>query len=133
MTRWSVGPRLVVFVAAAVLTAGMGAWGGEGVAQQRPTTATPPTAPAGATPNFGAQPDANDPFRARVEEKRLASATTERRKRMLEDADKLLQLAGELKEDVDKTTKDEMSVPTIKKAAEIEKLAHDVKERMKGQ
>jgi hypothetical protein len=52
---------------------------------------------------------------------------------MLEDADKLVQLAAALRDDVDKTTKDEMSVPTIKKAAEIEKLAHDVKERMKGQ
>ena len=68
-----------------------------------------------------------------MQEKQNASAETERHKRMLADADKLLQLATELKADVDKTTKDEMSVPTIQKAAEIEKLAHDVKQRMKGE
>ncbi len=45
---------------------------------------------------------------------------------------KLLQLATELKEEVDKSTKNEMSVTAIKKAAEIEKLARDVKDRMKG-
>ena len=51
---------------------------------------------------------------------------------MVADADKLLQLATELKEDVDSSTKNELSVTTVKKAAEIEKLAHEVKERMKG-
>ena len=57
----------------------------------------------------------------------------QRHKRMMADADKLLQLATELKEDVDKSTKNEMSVTAVKEAAEIEKLAHDVKERMKGE
>jgi hypothetical protein len=37
-----------------------------------------------------------------------------------------------LKTQVDKSTKDTLSVDVIKKAEEIEKLAHSVKERMKG-
>jgi hypothetical protein len=37
-----------------------------------------------------------------------------------------------LKAQVDKSTKDTLSVDVIKKAEEIEKLAHSVKERMKG-
>ena len=48
------------------------------------------------------------------------------------DTDKLLALATDLKEQVDKSTKDTLSVDVIKKADEIEKLAHSVKERMKG-
>jgi hypothetical protein len=49
------------------------------------------------------------------------------------DTDKLLQLATELKQDVDKTDEHTLSLAVIKKAEEIEKLAHTVKEKMKGQ
>jgi hypothetical protein len=41
-------------------------------------------------------------------------------------------LATELKEQVDKTDKNILSVDVIKKADEIEKLAKSVKDRMKG-
>ncbi len=48
------------------------------------------------------------------------------------DTAKLLQLATELKHYVDKTNENTLSVEVIKKADEIEKLAHSVKEKMKG-
>ena len=48
------------------------------------------------------------------------------------DADKLLTLAKELKESVDKTNESMLSVDVVKKAEEIEKLAHSVKGKMKG-
>lgn len=57
---------------------------------------------------------------------------SERHKRLVDDTAKLLQLSNELKSAVDKTTKDELSVQVIQKATEIEKLAHDMRERMKG-
>ncbi|WP_263385371.1 hypothetical protein [Granulicella arctica] len=57
---------------------------------------------------------------------------TERQKKLIADTDRLLALANELKMDMDKTTKDAMSIQVIKKAEEIEKLARNVKERMKG-
>ncbi|MEO6815710.1 MAG: hypothetical protein ABI177_03350 [Edaphobacter sp.] len=60
------------------------------------------------------------------------SRNSERQKRLVEDTDKLLVLATQLKQDVDKTNKDVLSVDVIRKADEIEKLAHSVKERMKG-
>jgi hypothetical protein len=41
-------------------------------------------------------------------------------------------LTTALKEQVDETNKDILSVDMIKKADEIEKLAHSVKERIKG-
>jgi hypothetical protein len=68
-----------------------------------------------------------------MQERQVAAVEDARHRRMIVDTDKLLELATELKDDVDKSTKNEMSVASIKKAAEIEKLAHDVKERMKGQ
>ena len=42
-------------------------------------------------------------------------------------SDQLLQLAAALKAEVDKSTKDTLSVAVIRKASEIEKFARDVK------
>jgi hypothetical protein len=41
-------------------------------------------------------------------------------------------LSTELKDYVDKTNADVLSVEVLKKAEQIEKLAHSVKEKMKG-
>ena len=51
--------------------------------------------------------------------------------KMLDDANKMVQLSNELKADVEKAQKDELSLEVMKKAAEVEKLAHDVQQRMK--
>jgi hypothetical protein len=56
----------------------------------------------------------------------------DRQKQLEADTDKLLALATDLKAQVDKSTKDTLSVDVIKKADEIEKLAHSMKERIKG-
>jgi hypothetical protein len=57
---------------------------------------------------------------------------TERQKRLVADTDKLVALTTALKEQVDESNKDILSLDMIKKAEEIEKLAHSVKERIKG-
>lgn len=56
----------------------------------------------------------------------------DRQKQLVLDTQKLLALANELKARVDKSNKDTMSLDVIRKADEIEKLAHSVKEKMKG-
>ena len=56
----------------------------------------------------------------------------QRQEDIKKDTDKLLSLATELKQYVDKTDENTLSVEVIKKAEEIEKLAHTVKEKMKG-
>jgi nitric oxide reductase activation protein len=76
-----------------------------------------------------AEPDPIDPHRAEQQEK---LRNNDRQKRLVADTEKLLVLATDLKTQVDKSTKDTLSVDVIKKADEIEKLAHSVKERMKG-
>src|ERR1700688_1070564 len=86
----------------------------------------PPTRPA--QPTLG--PTTEMPSKIAIEQAR--SRNTERQKRLEDDTAKLLSLATELKEQVGKTNKDIMSVDVIKKAEEIEKLAKDVKDRMKG-
>lgn len=70
-----------------------------------------------------------DPHRAEMQEK---ARSVDRQKRLVADTDKLLALATDLKQQVDKTNQNILSVDVIKKADEIEKLAHSVKERMKG-
>ncbi len=48
------------------------------------------------------------------------------------DTEKLLKLSTELKEYVDKTNENVLSLEVFKKADEIEKLAHSVKVKMRG-
>ena len=78
--------------------------------------------------NQAIQFDNSDPVE---EQKRLRALNAERQKSMVSDADKLLKLAADLKAEVDKTNKDTLSLTVIRKAEAIEKLARDVKEKMK--
>jgi len=55
----------------------------------------------------------------------------ERKKQIADESTELLTMALALKAEVDKTTKDTLSLNVIKKADQIEKLAKSVKEKMK--
>ena len=70
-----------------------------------------------------------------AQQKRTAekAANAKRQQEIKKDTDRLLDLATQLKQYVDKTNEHTLSVDVIKKAEEIEKLAHTVKEKMKGQ
>jgi hypothetical protein len=59
-------------------------------------------------------------------------ANVERHASLKRDTDKLLELAQQLKEQVDKSNENMLSLDVVKKAEEIEKLAHNVREKMKG-
>jgi hypothetical protein len=109
-------------------------------APQTPSPNPPPkpsgVSPPGANPVPEAKPapDANGQPEARDNEtKQQTSAVSdaERKKQIADDSAKLLKLATDLKAEVDKTSKDTLSVNVIRKADEIEKLAHSVKEKMK--
>lgn len=58
-------------------------------------------------------------------------ANKERQADIQRDTEKLLKLATELKDYVGKTDEHILSLDVVKKADEIEKLAHEVKEKMK--
>ena len=78
-------------------------------------------------------PDANDQERMRQEQKSdkdFAASNAIRNKQVSEETAKLLKLANDLKAEVDKAGKDTLSLNAIRKAEAIEKLAHNIKEKM---
>jgi hypothetical protein len=73
-----------------------------------------------------------DDARDRLAREMAKKANEERHVALKNDTDKLLKLAVELKSYVDKSGPNVLSVDVVKKAEEIEKLAHSVKDKMKG-
>ncbi|HET7890738.1 MAG TPA: hypothetical protein VFL34_04400 [Candidatus Sulfotelmatobacter sp.] len=73
-----------------------------------------------------------DEARSRLSGEMAKKAARERVAALKHDTDKLLRLSVELKESVDKSDANVLSLEVIKKAEEIEKLARSVKEKMKG-
>jgi hypothetical protein len=63
--------------------------------------------------------------------KKDADPNAEKQKQLADDTARLLQLANELKAEMDKSTKDTLSLTVVKKAEEVEKLAHKVRDEMK--
>jgi hypothetical protein len=81
-------------------------------------------------PQFGRQRIEDE---QRMERERLKERNKQRQAKLKRDTDKLLAVATELKEYVDKTNENVLSVDVVRKADEIEKLAHSIKEKMKDQ
>jgi len=81
-----------------------------------------------ALPDPNAQMEMHD---QQTKQQDYTAANIERRKQIADDTARLLKLAADLKSEVDKTNKDTLSLGVIRKADEIEKLAHTVKEKMK--
>ena len=67
-----------------------------------------------------------------LERAMITNAFLERQVALRRDTEKLLNLATELKQNVDKTSPSILSMDVIKKAQEIEKLAKSVKDKMKN-
>ena len=112
--------RVVVVV---MLMIGGGAW----VQAQNPKMPPMPQLPQ--TPG---QTSPEDEAKSKMERDMAKKANQEREAALKRDTDKLLKLATELKNYVDKTNESVLSLEVVKKADEIEKLAHSVKEKMKA-
>lgn len=106
---------------------------GRGVTQMSGNASPTPLQPT-------VMPDARNPRAATPDDAMMRSAVEkqarlrndERQKRLVSDTEKLLQLATQLHNDVAKTDKNVLSLDVIRRAEEIERLAHGVKDRMKG-
>ena len=120
------GTRRLIVTAIAVATALLVVEAGWLFAQYPPTPPPPPQPaeipnPAGIHPNAQASAAAKR-SRLRQEEKEFR-----------EGVERLYQLAGELREEVQKTaTTDVLSMRMVKKTEEIEKLAKQLKNKAKG-
>ena len=77
-------------------------------------------------------PGDEDEARKVIESEQAKKAAKERVAALRHDTDRLLKLSVELKQSVDKSDENVLSLDVIKKAEEIEKLARSVKEKMKG-
>jgi hypothetical protein len=99
---------------------------GEGLQVRDPGFRYPPSVTR--IPDANAQNEINGKD---AKDKDFEAANAERKKQIADDSEKLLKLATDLKSEVDKTSKDTLSLNVIRKADAIEKLAHDVKEKMK--
>jgi len=85
-------------------------------------------------PRFPGEPteQQQDQQHVRFEREQAKKLNQQRHENLKRDTEKLVKLSNELKEYVDKSNQNVLSVDVIKKAEEIEKLAHSVKEKMKG-
>jgi len=76
--------------------------------------------------------DREDENRAKIEKDIAKKANRERQAQLQRDTDNLVKLANELKQYVDKSNENTLSLDVVKKAEEIEKLARSVKDKMKA-
>lgn len=76
-------------------------------------------------------PPGSDPLLRSMNEKMALERNAQRQKTIVSQSDELLALARKLKADVAKSNKDELSVSVVREAAEIEKLAKSIKNKMR--
>jgi hypothetical protein len=112
---------------------GLGQTGGSGVGQtgNQSGHSIGSSTPSSSSPMSTTLGPADTPLNP-LEQDQAKMRNLDRQKKLVDDTAKLLSLANELKTDVDKSSKDTLSLDVIKKADEIEKLARSVKEKMKG-
>jgi hypothetical protein len=96
---------------------------------QQPSSGNQPAHEQGPSPVSSPPPQAVPSSQSGTQS--LGGVSTDRKKQIADESANLLKLATDLKAEVDKTTKDTLSINVIRKADQIEKLAHNVKEQMK--
>jgi hypothetical protein len=104
-----------------------------GLGQQPRESNMPQTLP-GVNSQSNNLPDANQQMLMRQQQAKKQSfevVNADRKKIIADESALLLKLATDLKTEVDKTSQDTLSLSVIRKAEVIEKLARDVKEKMK--
>ena len=69
---------------------------------------------------------------ADMQHKQAKEMNQARQATLKKDTDKLLQIATELKRQVDKTNENQLSLEVIRKTEEVEKLAKSIRDKMKN-
>jgi sRNA-binding protein len=103
--------------------------------QSGDTTAAAPKPTAqqeGKTEEAGADKAATEPAADKAAPAKPMTPEEARQAQLVADTNKLLELSQELKAEVAKSNKDTLSLAVVKKAAEVEKLAKSLKERMRN-
>lgn len=83
-------------------------------------------------PPLPSQTTPEDPDQAKRERDLAKRANEQRQEQLKRDTENLFKLATELKDYVNKSSEHTLSVDVVRKAEEIERLAHSIKDKMKG-
>ncbi len=120
-----------VALGCSLLLLSLGAGLGEARAQYAPPSAasSPPVNAHGMEGNHERDAPAVSP---QMQEQMADRRNSDRQRQLVADTEKLFSLAQQLRDEVAKSNKDQLSVPVVKKSEEIEKLAKAVKEKMRG-
>jgi hypothetical protein len=89
------------------------------------------TEPVPGPPPLFANANPTDPSQAKMLHAMEKERNVMRQQQIVDEANQLLDLAKQLKDAVDKSSKDQLSLNVVNTAAEIEKLAKSVKEKMR--
>jgi hypothetical protein len=93
--------------------------------------APPPPVSSSQNAPFSTKPESPDESQARALRAMAKKANHMRQLQIMHDTDLMVKLSAELKEAVDKSNENTLSLDVIRRSDEIEKLAHNIKERMK--
>jgi hypothetical protein len=98
-------------------------------AQNRPASPGLPTLPSGAPANSRDDYDipSSDPAE---QQRRIRALNADRYRRVVADSDKLLKMTTELDAEISARPADALTAAQLRKVARIEKLAHELKERL---
>jgi hypothetical protein len=121
--------RCALFIALVLTTI---AW----PARAQTSTSPPQQAPAAPSAPKPAEPgkpegDKQDQKAGNAAGQKPLTPEQERQAQLVADTSKLFQLAQELQAEVAKSSKNTLSLSVVKKAAEVEKLARSLKERLR--
>jgi hypothetical protein len=120
--------RILLAVSAAVVVAAAG--NGRCRAQQSSMGGQPLSTPHGYSEDGGPFSTSGDPIDDIQAEKRMTALNAERQKSMMSDSEKLFKLATELNNEIAQSNTGELTPAQLRMVAEIEKLAHNVREKM---
>lgn len=109
----------VLLAPAARVPAQSGQWGTASQSYPRPRVGQDPISPLAG--------DDGDPV---MQEKRLNALNAERQKSLVSDTNKLVKLVAELNAEINGPHPASLTDEQVKKLAEIEKLAHSIREKM---
>jgi len=90
-----------------------------------------PVPPQHTTPGVGPSSPDQDAMTRHMTEEMGVKRNAERQKQIVTDTAHLLQLAQKLNDEVSKTNQNMLSIPVVKEAEEIEKLAKTIKDKMR--
>lgn len=76
------------------------------------------------------QPYAGDPVARLAQERRLKALNDERQKQLVAETNKLVKLTAELNAEINSAHQSELTPEQLRKIADIEKLAHNIRSKM---